>query len=118
MRSRIQAEQEISWIYHPILGVYTERGYMRHREIFERQPNLRRLDTPTGELDYDPPRGFALVKPMKSQVIYSRYDQSRFALPGTNDPADALEVDTAVRKSYQIPSNFTSMLLGCAKWWI
>jgi hypothetical protein len=94
-------------------GAYVERGYMQHAKIMSQYPELQLNE----EADYNPPHGYVRVDCSAKVLYYTRYDQSKFGIPGTTDSADAHEVDTCIRKRFNIPSDFKSISYSPAKWW-
>jgi len=94
---------------------------MRHGKIMSENPELRKLhsykDGHETEKDYDPTRGYVRVDRGTKKLHYTRYDQSKYAVAGTKDSADAKEVDKHIRDHYKVPQDFKSVSHSDSKWW-
>ena len=112
--------EQYTWVWHPFYGVFTEVGYMRHREIERLHPEIHHLPVYEDEAeilyDYNAPRGYMTVCRIDNTLTYVRYDQSKYAIRGTKDKANAQEVDAVVRKNHGLPKNFTRVLYQ-PEWW-
>ena len=112
--AKFQPEEEISWVYHPIMGVFAERGYMKHTEIFRWNPELLEKGG-TGQdntCSFDPPRGYVRIDRTKNELVFAKYDQYCNA-----HPADAAALDVELRRRFGIPKHLKTKLYGEKRHW-
>ena len=104
--------EEISWVYHPKHGTVSILEGCAHRKIFDKHDYLL-VDHKDGEdVPYDPARGYIRVDRTKKILYFTNYNI-------TNAPkADAINVDAHVRDEYQIPDDFSSVIVGNKSEWI
>lgn len=92
---------------------------MQHDAILHEFPELRLLPKYNNGhedlIDYDPPRGYAIVNKTKKQIRFVRYDQSRFNTKGTKDTASQTDVEAQIKTTYKL-TRYECVFLG-EQWW-
>ena len=110
----MEEQEEVSWVYHPVLGVYTRWGYGTHYGLLYDHPELLEVagpGHPAGQV-FDPARGYTRIDRTQRRLVYTKYDQVVRPIA-----ADAVAIDLAIRIEFKIPKSFKSELHGERRYW-
>lgn len=100
--------EEVSWVYHPHHGTVSEKGGQIHDRIFRANDHLKKIHSAGEDHDYEPPRGYVRIDRPNKKLYYTKYNLKHEGVHS----ADAHDVDHHIRKNYQIPSHFKSVIVG------
>ena len=109
---KIEPQEEYSWVWNPDHGAWSIKGYMRHEAIFRYKPEFLLIYHDGSDIDYNAPRGTARIDNLNTEVVYTRYDFSRFGERGSYDSVDAGALHSHLVATYQIPNQFRAILWG------
>ena len=112
---KVQPEEHVSWVYHPVLGVYTRPGYAMHGSILLQYPELYETPGPghPAGRHFDPARGYTCIDRKHHRLIFIKYDQIVAPIP-----ADAAMIDEKIREELKLSKTYVTELHGERRLWM